>query len=729
MKSLYCSIILFLFSFSLFAKEKHALIIGIDKYTNSKKARYAEWQDLDGAVNDATSIYDLLKFKYGFNSKNMSLLTSEKQTTKKNIIKNFEDLIKVVEKGDDVFIYYAGHGAQIKNSKFYEADKKHEALVPSDVLKTGDYLLDVEINTYFSRIIGKGGELVVVFDNCFSGSSSRGKIDLEQLRSRYVPVDDIDLDRSYPKSKNLVEKGALIVSAAQDYQLAKEYKDDRGQSHGVFTYALMKSLQMGSVHESSEDIFKRVNSIILYNSVPRQDPVIEATKERLGKPLFGEVSDSYQGVRVAVIDAENKYKIHIDGGNAIGLVEGAELINQDKDITLEVTELSGINTCFAKLVKGDDNLSEGDLLTVSKWAPFSPDRLKVKVMKMGVTDIDLEAIKSLSQTLNEAGLLAYSPLEEDVSLKVYLTDKGWMGSDIKNEEYDFGKKLPKSSKLVDILHKKVEGKKIFIEVPPSTKVAQSMYSDLNGQPKVEIVASEKDYDYRLIGRFNENNNLEYAWLRAHAHNNSNENPFPDETDWKTDQKIYVLTDYAKRLGNVKGWLVTKVPNNTVNFPYKLGLQRESDQKIITEGALTEGEKYGLVLYNDPNLYLNWKSPDRYIYVFLLESNGEMTLLFPQNHGAVENFTEQICKDDNGDYLSKVMLSDPDLLYIEPPFSTDNILMLSTEKIITDTSIFEQKGVQTRGADDSFDDFMEGDKDDEPANWFLERHTFFGESIK
>ncbi|OHX65732.1 caspase family protein [Flammeovirga pacifica] len=729
MKRLFCFTILFCFALLSFANDKHALIIGVDTYTNSKKARYAEWQDLDGAVNDATSIYNLLKSKYGFNTKNMELLVSEKQTTKKSIVKEFENLIRSVNKGDDVFVYYAGHGAQIKNSKFYEADKKHEALVPSDVLKTEEYILDVEINNYLSRILSKGGELVVVFDNCFSGSSSRGKIDVEQLRSRYVPVDDIDLNKSYPKSKNLVEKGALVVSAAQDYQLAKEYKDHRGQSHGVFTYAFMKSLQMGSIHESADDIFKRVNSIILYNSVPRQDPVVEATKERLAKPLFGEVSDSYQGVKVAVIDAENKFKIHLDGGNAIGLVEGAELTHEEKGITLKVVSLSGINSCYAKVIEGEDELKEGDLLKVSKWAPFSPDRLKVKVMKMGVTDIDLEELKTLSDELLEQNLLAFSPLDQEVGLLVYQTNDGWEGSDVENVKYNLGKKTPKLSKLTDLLKKKIDGKKIFIEIPPSTKVSQSLQGDLSGQPKVALVEDE-DYDYRLIGRFNENNKLEYAWLRAHAHNNSNQNPFPDETDWKSEEKIYVLSDYAKRLGNIKGWLVSKVPANEANFPYKLGLQRESDQEIVTEGALIEGEKYGLVIYNDPNLYLNWKTGDRYIYVFLLESNGEMTLLFPHNQVAVENFTEQICQDENGDYLTKVMLSDPDLLYIEPPFSTDNILMLSTEKIITDTSIFEQKGVQSRGKDGSVDDFMIGDEEEgEVANWYLERHTFFGESIK
>ncbi|WP_281614018.1 caspase family protein [Flammeovirga sp. SubArs3] len=726
---LFCS----LFTSSLFAVEKHALIIGIDSYMDSNKARFAEWQNLDGAVNDATSIYNILKAKYGFSSKNMKLLTSEKSTTKKSIQKNFDALIKKVAKGDQVFVYYAGHGAQISNSKFYEADKKHEAIVPSDVLRTGEYLLDVEINNYLYQVTQKGGELVVVFDNCFSGSGTRGKIDIEELKSRYVPVDDIDVNQEFPLSKSIVDEGALVVSAAQDYQLAKEYKDSRGQSHGVFTYSLMKALQMSSVHESADDIFKRVNSIILYNSVPRQDPVVEATEERLSRPLFGKVADAKQGVHVAVIDAEAKFKITLDGGAAIGLVPGAELTYGEDEIVVKVTRLFGVNGCYGEIIKGENKLEEGYLLKVTKWAPFSPNRLKVTMTDIGITTIEEQGLKELAVYLNDGGIMAYSPLDAKVGMIIHKNGKNYEAIFNGRNPVSLGSKVPSISKIESLKKKDLEaGELIYLEIPPTTKVFQSIQGDLSAQPKVELVKESDVYDYRLIGRYNENNQLEYAWLRAHAHNNTNHNPFPDETMWKSEDKVYVISDFAKRLGNMKGWLVTNVPANEANFPYKFGLQKESDQTLVKEGALIEGEKYGMVIYKDPNLFEKWNGNDRYLYIFLLESNGEMTLLFPANGVAVENFTEQICQDKKGNYKDKIALSDSDLISIEPPFTTDNILMLSSKAIITDTSIFEQKGVSERGEQAALDDILNetgrGKKKD-AANWYLERHTYFGEGIK
>ncbi len=712
-----------------YSSEKKALLIGIDHYYDSDKERFAEWQDLDGAVNDATVMYNLLKSKYGFSTKDMTLLVSPKLTTKKSIVKAFNQLVKSASKGDQVCIYYAGHGAQIRNSKFYELDKKHEAIVPSDVLRTNEFLLDVEINEILNRILDKQAELTVIFDNCFSGSGTRGAIDLNSLQSRYVPVSDIDIDQTYKKQKSAAERGALVVSAAQDYQLAKEYKDNRGQSHGVFTYALMKAMQMSSVNESAEDIFKRVNSIILYNAVPRQDPVIEGQEERMKQPLFGGVADPSIGVQVGIVDAENKYKITLDGGSAVGIVPGTQLTHVKKEVVIEVTALFGVNGCYGKVIQGSKALEEGDLVKVTKWAPYNKNRLKVDFGQIGISDIEVNSLKELSRLLIDKGVMEYAPYEEHVGLVVRKVDDKWKGFYSSSESVSFGHSVPTFEKLEKIFSKmEAPNNKVYVEVPPTTAVFQELNGSLSGQPKIEPIKPSEKFDYRLIGRFNEKSELEYSWVRYGAQKDEEQNPLPSFTDWVAPHRTFALANYAERLGELKSWLTLEVPPNNANFPFKFALKKNSNGDLVKNGALLEGEEYGLALYKDENLYKNWNYEDRYLYIFLLTSDGSMKLLFPATNSSVENNTEQIMKDGSGDYKNEILIGHPDLLSVSPPYTTDNILMLSTVTAITDTSIFNQDGVRERGSGEfALDELIdeEEERSSHQSNWYLERHTFFG----
>ncbi|AZQ61850.1 hypothetical protein EI427_06240 [Flammeovirga pectinis] len=714
------------------ASEKRALLIGIDKYYDSETERFAEWQNLDGAVNDASAVYDILRAKYGFNEKNMKLLAGEKNTTKKAIIKGFNQLIKSTKPGDQVFIYYAGHGAQITNSQFYELDKKNEAIVPSDVLRTNEYLLDVEINDLLNQILDKNGELTVIFDNCFSGSGTRGKININELKSRYVPVSDLDIDTKFEKKQSAAERGALVISAAQDYQFAKEYKDSRGQSHGVFTYALIKAMQASNVNESAEDVFKRVNSIILYNAVPRQDPVIEASAERIKAPLFGGVADPSIGVQIGVVDAENKYKITLDGGSALGIVPGTQLSHGEKGTVVEVTSLFGVNGSYCKIIEGDKELSEGDLLKVTKWAPYNKNRLKVNYSSAGINTTDLEKVKELSKYYRGKNLLADNPLEPTIELLIKKDDSDkWVALNQGNKDV-FSDNVPTSSDVDKYIKSKNVTGKVFIEIPPSEGVYKEIEGALVGQAKVEKVGTNARCDYQLIGKYNQSNILEYAWLRTSATNKDDHSPLPEITDWLSKEKTVLLSDFALRLGEVKSWLTMDVPPNNACFPYKLGLMKESNGEIISQGALVEGEVYTVSLYLDEKLYDSWNNEDRYIYIFLLENDGSMQLLFPDRNASVENNTEQIAQE-KGDYKSTIKLVEAGELAVSPPFTTDNILMLSTTSAIIDTSIFNQTGVRSRGSgeDASLESLLEEEdtrKTNSVSNWYLEKHTFYGEEV-
>jgi len=77
-----------------------ALIIGINDYKDPKIP------DLETALDDARSISEVLRERYGFQVK----LLLDRKATKKAIYQALRDLAASANPDDSVLIYYAGHG-------------------------------------------------------------------------------------------------------------------------------------------------------------------------------------------------------------------------------------------------------------------------------------------------------------------------------------------------------------------------------------------------------------------------------------------------------------------------------------------------------------------------------------------------------------------------------------------------------------------------------------------
>ncbi|HYK57382.1 MAG TPA: caspase family protein, partial [Flavisolibacter sp.] len=278
---LLCSLLILFFSSQAIAQIQKALIIGIDIYkpenaVTAASAGRANWMNLDGCVNDATAVRDLVVAKYGFLNANTTTLFNE-QATRARIISELKKLASEAKKGDVIFVYYAGHGSQVYNSLSPETDKKDESIVPSDSYKGAVDIRDKELAALFNLILDKGALLTVIFDSCHSGSIGRGFIN-EPPKMRFIEESRTDAKDDYvpvrPETRN-----ALILSAAQDFEFAKEQRDENNIPHGAFTIALLKALQQLSPDASVSNIFTSITSIMKYYG-KTQEPVLAANDLR-----------------------------------------------------------------------------------------------------------------------------------------------------------------------------------------------------------------------------------------------------------------------------------------------------------------------------------------------------------------------------------------------------------------------------------------------------------------
>ena len=164
------------------APGRRALLIGIDTYEAVSPLR--------GPANDAEDMAEFLVEQAGFQRRDLRILLNG-EATRDNILAAVESwLIQGTRPGDDVVLYFSGHGFQQPDLDGDETDGLDETLVPVDVrVDSGQVvrgmITDDEIGLLLDRLADR--RLVVLVDACHSGTSTRGVRDGESWRHIKTP--------------------------------------------------------------------------------------------------------------------------------------------------------------------------------------------------------------------------------------------------------------------------------------------------------------------------------------------------------------------------------------------------------------------------------------------------------------------------------------------------------------------------------------------------------------
>ena len=149
--------------------EDRALIIGIDAYETGVNP-------LKGPVRDARMMAEMAQKVWGFAPNQIRLLL-DRDASAKNILASFKQwLIDGTKPGDRVFLYFSGHGAQFDAPDTAEdPNLQWQALVgynPPGEKGIQLFVLDKHIRDLMKALPDR--EVVAVFDNCHSGTVTRG---------------------------------------------------------------------------------------------------------------------------------------------------------------------------------------------------------------------------------------------------------------------------------------------------------------------------------------------------------------------------------------------------------------------------------------------------------------------------------------------------------------------------------------------------------------------------
>lgn len=334
------------------APHLYALLVGVDRYKN------ASVPNLRGCVADVRAMHTFLTTRLRIPEKSIQLLISdggelpEMRATRQNILDAWQTLLDQVEKDDQLFFHYSGHGAQARSIDPNEADGYDETLVPydsRDVDETGAPvydILDKELAALIDKAEAKGAVVTVFLDCCHSGSGTREaeKPDRTKPLTRRGPQDQrirpMDTLVAGTRLTEVVEipdaarnpsgwqirgdSQHVLLAGCRDEELSHEYRSpETGDWHGATTYFLLKALLNYHPELTWSEVYDFVHTRV--NAVyARQLPQLEGPANR---QIFGGVlAPEMPYLLVTEVEADgSQIYVKINGGAAVGLSEGSKV--------------------------------------------------------------------------------------------------------------------------------------------------------------------------------------------------------------------------------------------------------------------------------------------------------------------------------------------------------------------------------------------------------------------
>lgn len=626
---------------------RHALLVGINDYSasdlrgaaESPKSARSEWPSLSGAVNDVNAVREVLETSFGFERDDILMLTDQ-SATRVAILKAIEThLVGSLREGDLAVFYYSGHGSQVRNSKSKERDQLDESIVPADAPLGVPDIRDKELRQAFNRLLDKGVRVAIVLDSCFSGSGVKFP---SATSPRRVKPDLRDVADGSDYGPRPEERGALVLSAAQDDEFAWETTvetEDGIADFGAFTWALLRSLRSAAERESAERVFLRARAWL--RAAKRfQEPVLAGIPKVRRNPLFGDRVDRRDGKAVVVAErVAADGTVLLRGGWVNGLGNGSKLVkmpgaDQAVPVRLEVTKVLGPSRSTARLIgtTARDRIRPGDLFELVTWVVPQGTPLQVWFPRYAET--------------TAAGMIG-----EDVALRTGMAS------------------LAES-----------------LEIGPGSRNGAVVWTE----------DPEKAH-YHLVGR-GQGAGAEYAWIRPEASDmDAIRSGMPSRSAWVAAPRPRDVADQLEhhllRLAKIHAWHELESPPGQA-FPYRLRFFNERCGRLVEGKALHGGRKYSLVLELPEELAAaGIHVPDRYVYVFAIDNEGNSVLHFPR---APWGNTDNRFPRAPGAAPAEIALGRDSAFDIVEPFGVDTFFFLTTAEALWDPLVLEYEGVRGRG---------------------------------
>ena len=238
---------------------KYALIIGNEDYS-SRQANVQKESNVPFAINDAKTFKDYCINTLGVEEENVFLLFNATAGEMASKIELVTEIVKRLGNKAELIVYYAGHG-------YPDEKTKAPYLIPVDV-PISNLNTAIKLNDVYQKLSKTNAQKITIFlDACFTGGGREEGLITGARGVKIVPNEDA-------LTGNLV-----VFSATTNDQSALPYKE---KQHGIFTYYLLKALQINNGKIQLSELEKYVKEQVSIQSLKvnnkAQDPTIKLSE-------------------------------------------------------------------------------------------------------------------------------------------------------------------------------------------------------------------------------------------------------------------------------------------------------------------------------------------------------------------------------------------------------------------------------------------------------------------
>jgi protein O-mannosyl-transferase len=237
------------------------VVMGISKYQNVPSLRYAD--------RDAMSFYNFLLSPAGggADTNNIRLLLNEKATSY-NFFEAMDNLLDMAKEGDQVYIYFAGHGDIEKKT-----DRQNGFLIgynaPANCYASGGCIMVRMLQDYIETLVTtKKSKVTMIIDACRSGKLAGGAEGAE--------VTALALKAEW--------KGVTKILSCQPGETSLE-GEQWGGGAGVFTYFMLKGMlgqadNNGDGKVTAMELGTYLDKIVMQETHEKQLPEVVGDKRQ-----------------------------------------------------------------------------------------------------------------------------------------------------------------------------------------------------------------------------------------------------------------------------------------------------------------------------------------------------------------------------------------------------------------------------------------------------------------
>jgi hypothetical protein len=365
-----------------------ALLIGASFYRPG-----GTWFSLSGCVRDAERLEDFLLHRLEVSADRIRKLTAsepldgrseppeppEDRPTYENIVTELLRLVREAEPGEQVLIYFAGHGGRIptcipevKGNKAFD-----KVLVPWDAAApSARCLRDVELGVLLRELVERQALVTLVLDCCHAGDTTRlaqipreiGVRGSSIVDARPWPTEGLVgprpslaatwqlLDTGPKRNLRLAShwqpnpRGYVLLAACRAMELAFEFPFERREKQGVFTRALLEGLRDLTPSLTYRRLQDRIVAEV-HSRFEHQTPVLEGDEDRV---VFGDQHmHEPPAVNVLRVEREGR-RLLLETGRAQGIERRARFVIQGANgapVALAQVTAAGAAESWSRLVE------------------------------------------------------------------------------------------------------------------------------------------------------------------------------------------------------------------------------------------------------------------------------------------------------------------------------------------------------------------------------------------